>query len=346
MQKCAECGQTGSGLQRCGGCKQVVYCNPDHQRAHWKAGHKAECKRLAAATKSGVPSKSPSVPGLDEANIESGQYMGTLRWAADTVFPALPAFPSPAPPLDEGWKQYCPHRLSPGGKGDVTLQPQMLDGLSFPLTLVWTLRQMLLGGHLDKGLIMGKQRTVHVLIAGAARRAEERILRASNYFQELGHYLPSLRFQLHFVGPEMSDENSEPIALCPTVTGRCIKGKCLPTLEKLVALLDQSRGDPVPPAILLCGFNTGFASGDAQLQADWKADLEYILRYRIPAIFTCTNEDDDLANEMRQWDQLNAHVCFPPRQSPFHALSATQTPDGKHQYCANCWVYAIHGTKT
>ena len=44
-------------LHRCGGCKQVGYCDealpgqkPCHA-AHWKAGHKKECKRFAAEAK-------------------------------------------------------------------------------------------------------------------------------------------------------------------------------------------------------------------------------------------------------------------------------------------------------
>jgi hypothetical protein len=41
-------------LHRCGGCKQVGYCDeapPGQkpcQKAHWKAGHKKECKRFQA----------------------------------------------------------------------------------------------------------------------------------------------------------------------------------------------------------------------------------------------------------------------------------------------------------
>ncbi len=37
-------------LKQCGGCRAVRYCGADCQRAHWRAGHKAECKLLVAAT--------------------------------------------------------------------------------------------------------------------------------------------------------------------------------------------------------------------------------------------------------------------------------------------------------
>ncbi len=35
-------------LKQCGGCRAVRYCGADCQRAHWREGHKAECKELAA----------------------------------------------------------------------------------------------------------------------------------------------------------------------------------------------------------------------------------------------------------------------------------------------------------
>ncbi len=34
-------------LKQCGGCRAVRYCGADCQRAHWREGHRAECKALA-----------------------------------------------------------------------------------------------------------------------------------------------------------------------------------------------------------------------------------------------------------------------------------------------------------
>lgn len=48
--KCAFCGKvkgSNSGVKQllaCGRCKQVSYCGEECQKAHWKAGHKKECK--------------------------------------------------------------------------------------------------------------------------------------------------------------------------------------------------------------------------------------------------------------------------------------------------------------
>ncbi|XP_062700427.1 SET domain-containing protein SmydA-8-like [Aedes albopictus] len=40
--RCAVCGVSGG--KRCGGCQQVSYCGRDHQRQHWKAGHREQCR--------------------------------------------------------------------------------------------------------------------------------------------------------------------------------------------------------------------------------------------------------------------------------------------------------------
>ncbi len=55
------CGYSGCGnfagesegalpFKQCGGCRAVRYCGADCQRAHWREGHRAECKMLAAET--------------------------------------------------------------------------------------------------------------------------------------------------------------------------------------------------------------------------------------------------------------------------------------------------------
>ncbi|XP_067613512.1 SET domain-containing protein SmydA-8 [Eurosta solidaginis] len=46
--KCAVCGVTAT--QKCGGCRNVVYCGKEHQIIHWRKGHKAECTCYEIAT--------------------------------------------------------------------------------------------------------------------------------------------------------------------------------------------------------------------------------------------------------------------------------------------------------
>ncbi|KII85084.1 hypothetical protein PLICRDRAFT_331059 [Plicaturopsis crispa FD-325 SS-3] len=43
---CASCGKPGGeALKVCGGCRQIMYCSPEHQKAHWTAVHKKQCTR-------------------------------------------------------------------------------------------------------------------------------------------------------------------------------------------------------------------------------------------------------------------------------------------------------------
>jgi uncharacterized membrane protein YgcG len=43
---CTQCGVGSTDLQRCGRCQATMYCGPQCQRAHWKAGHKHECAQF------------------------------------------------------------------------------------------------------------------------------------------------------------------------------------------------------------------------------------------------------------------------------------------------------------
>ncbi|KAJ3493076.1 hypothetical protein NLJ89_g11097 [Agrocybe chaxingu] len=45
---CASCGKPAAPdvqLKQCSGCRQVLYCSPEHQKAHWKTLHKKQCTR-------------------------------------------------------------------------------------------------------------------------------------------------------------------------------------------------------------------------------------------------------------------------------------------------------------
>lgn len=51
-RRCASCGclpDTAAGvkLSTCSGCRAVAYCSTGCQHAHWKAGHRRECRRAA-----------------------------------------------------------------------------------------------------------------------------------------------------------------------------------------------------------------------------------------------------------------------------------------------------------
>ena len=52
-RSCAHCGATEpvrGDFQACGNCRRAFYCSREHQRAHWRAGHKAACSDVAASS--------------------------------------------------------------------------------------------------------------------------------------------------------------------------------------------------------------------------------------------------------------------------------------------------------
>lgn len=87
-----------------------------------------------------------------EGDVKQGEYAGTFKWSQKTDFPLLPPFVTPAP-LDT-WQSYLQVRMtetdaagSEQGSGEeeasLVVQPAMLDALSFPLSLLYALRQLL-----------------------------------------------------------------------------------------------------------------------------------------------------------------------------------------------------------
>ncbi|KIJ62904.1 hypothetical protein HYDPIDRAFT_93487 [Hydnomerulius pinastri MD-312] len=43
---CAACGKPGGQeLKTCSGCRMILYCSAEHQKAHWKDVHKSQCSR-------------------------------------------------------------------------------------------------------------------------------------------------------------------------------------------------------------------------------------------------------------------------------------------------------------
>ena len=45
-KQCAHCGLQRAKLLKCTGCGQARYCSIEHQKLHWKQGHKQECSEI------------------------------------------------------------------------------------------------------------------------------------------------------------------------------------------------------------------------------------------------------------------------------------------------------------
>ena len=188
-----------------------------------------------------------------------GQCVGTLRWDESSRFPALPAWPatllSDEVPAPEGWRDYLEMRLPPDAGGVIHVEPPMLDGLSYPLSLLHAMRLLRLRPP--------SHETLTVLIVGATSKAEARLLRDSNYWNELVYFLPGAVLHLVFVGPEISeiDDGAQVAPPSPRLSAECVRG----TLGALLAERPQ-----LTAANTVCvGFNTGMGSGLYPLMQSW-----------------------------------------------------------------------------
>ena len=52
--------------------------------------------------------------------------------------------------------------------------------------------------------VLYKHNKLTFVIMGSSEKAEERIFRHTNYFEELSHLFPRIDFTFHLIGPEMS----------------------------------------------------------------------------------------------------------------------------------------------
>lgn len=110
-----------------------------------------------------------------------GLMSGSFRWGKSKKLLPLPPPPPAMPPVLKGWPQYLAGRGGPDLTQRAQTDPALLDALSFPMTLVWALSRL--------ELVAPKVESVfHIIVLGATVKAEEHILRNSNYFHELAHY--------------------------------------------------------------------------------------------------------------------------------------------------------------
>lgn len=183
-----------------------------------------------------------------------------------------------------GWEDWMAYRIPANAEGNTVVDPTLLDGLSYPLSLGWTMMQL----KLREVSAVHKQTPLTIVAIGAAERSEERLLRQTNYWAELGTLVPASRIDLHLVGPEISTaaaaagpmpQNTPAVGGSPMI-GHCFRG----TLREFMAARPDLftaerqahgiRGAGLLPArTVIAGFNTGCGSGVAKLMESWSLDL-------------------------------------------------------------------------
>ena len=275
-----------------------------------------------------------------EHDAPYGQCVGTLRWSEQDSFPRLPAWPltanEPIPPL-KSWRHYLEMRLPPDGDGTIRVQPPLLDGLSYPVTLLFALQQLQLQPPSPGPLT--------ILVVGASSKAEERLMRESTYWLELTHHLRGIDVNLVFVGPEINPSRHGKSTCHGALILRCFHG----------TLGDLFRAEPHHSAenTIVIGFNTGMgntsagmAKGGFVLMQSWLPDLVELLRLGMVGIFTCANDYSDLRGELSIFVQLlAAEMVLPPMRNPFKAATIVRESDSERceWSCSSCFLYAIRG---
>ncbi|KAG1689308.1 hypothetical protein DVH05_002376 [Phytophthora capsici] len=245
-----------------------------------------------------------------------GMYSGTFRWLESKVFPQLPPFPSHSVDLSAGWKEFLASRSSPSDHVDLvataTYDPSMLDALSFPITLL----------HVTQLLELCNGSQLHVLVVGASQKAEQRVWRITNYWNEVAAFYAKAKVTIFFIGPEVDERDADRVKddLPGNLTVRYFRGTFGDFQDS------QFSSDYTRETSIIVGYNTGFGnfvdSHRHELLFSWLPDLYRIAESGIPAIFTCANDYADMNGEFAVQSRIvGAKMLLLPKQNPFSAAS-------------------------
>lgn len=300
--------------------------------------------------------------------------VGTLRWPERHPFPALPPWdPTRAAAIRDasGWRAYLSARLGVVVRPSLDaaeffprsdcVHPSFLDGLSFPLSLVAALRALRwrppwAGADARQG-DSATPKVVRVLLAGASRKAEQRLVMHTDYFGEWRALFDGAdAIHVALVGPEIDGPTVgavdrlvfPPHPRLPTLGVACVRGTVAEFLGRFGAEWTRS-----PACSLVLGLNTGFGNLNRALRHSWGASLVALLDAGLLAVFTCANDFADLKGETTLWREvLGASVVLPPARNPFHGCT-TMVAEGRRAgsageeeedwSCANAFVYAVQG---
>ena len=96
--------------------------------------------------------------------------------------------------------------------------PSIIDGLSYPITLLFALRRLGYGHEALMNLFRGRSNddecnskikfTLNIIVLGATTKAEQRLLYDTNYWAEVGHFYPKASVRMFFVGPEAETQDT------------------------------------------------------------------------------------------------------------------------------------------
>lgn len=287
--------------------------------------------------------------------------VGTFRWRSGKKFVDLPrwsaaASAAAAAPRKLGWDAWLRSRCPAGPDAAVagaTSDLSMIDGLSFPLTVMFGLRRLGLapGDLRQAGYTTGL--VLRIVVAGATASAEQRLVHDSGYWAELGLAYSEWTVELIFVGPECDPNFLARRAprLASNMTSSALRSSVAALLQARPELCRWDPGSKSSPAAItvIMGYNPGFGSGSAALMRSWAPDLQQIAASGLPCIFSQANDYSDVRGELAVLRHVvGARWVSAPMRNPFHmATTTTSGPanatDGRGWSCGNSFLYAIQG---
>ena len=159
---------------------------------------------------------------VSDEEMAKGVSVGTFRWKRGKKMVDMPPIPKNRNPPQflRGWQQYLTSRCTneADSRRLVTKcqqDPSMIDGLSYPLTLLFAMQQISITPHSIEQLVQQYNnmqqsnndnrilhKTIDFIICGAAAKAEERLLIDSEYWKEIGYHFKNSKINLYMCGPE------------------------------------------------------------------------------------------------------------------------------------------------
>lgn len=280
-------------------------------------------------------------------SMADGLMSGTFRWGKKKRFHPLPKFPSTFVEVEKGWGAYLRTRDPSGGLTSVAQRDSsLLDCLTFPISVAYWIKK--LGpswGWSGKG-----KKELNVVVLGATSKAEERVLRETRCWQELGLLLPDTTLHLSMIGPEVSAYSDSPDVHAPLPPNLHIKlRKMDPPCAKRVLTEDKERLSLLPAAhTLFVTFNGGFGnfvdSGHLGLLWSWVPDLQALSESGAACLFFCANDYADVKGETAiQANLIGSRFLVPPQLNPYHAGSTFQGEGDGSWFCANHSAYITCG---
>ena len=302
---------------------------------------------------------------IDVTGLEGNYMTGVFRWRPSHPLRTLPlssyVINSRYSSLDynSGYIGFFASRCQQKEELDALLKYVhsdlcLVDSLSFPLSICF--------GLLSSKIIeerMINREVLHLVCLGCTGKAEERVMRETNCFDEIVYAFPNIKhIHVYLVGPEMTvtesditiplyasnHENIQKELLNKIQLERrrmkyhTFKGTSRDFFKAHSSLLpiatttttsSSSASNGGGTDTVCIGFNCGFGNFDNlgsnryDLFASWYADLSFLTAIQnMPCIFTCANDYSDLKGELAILLQcLGSQLVSLPTKSEYHCAS-------------------------